>query len=103
VGDAGPGHAIEAASSRDGQARPRQIEPPRAAVSLQEPEIAARAASTVEEPQPRSVAGRLLQQRRDELPESTEPEMVAFGARRRFEQSIHACIVLCGLQRCDVK
>ena len=48
------------------------------------------AASAVEDPRCLDAFGRLDEQRLDETAESVEPEVVAFGPCRCFEQTIHA-------------
>jgi hypothetical protein len=52
-------------------------------------EVVAGAAPAVEDPEARSATGGLLQQRRDEVTEASEPEVLRLGTRRGAKQMVH--------------
>jgi hypothetical protein len=58
-------------------------------LAAQQRQVVARAAPAVEREQGARGAGGFGEQRLDETAEPAEPEVIALGARRGFEQSIH--------------
>ena len=85
-----------AASVRDLQTRPRQVDTIGAPELPQQGQVVTGAAAAVENLRGRAAAGPGLgffhgprDERPDEPPEATEPEMIAFRARGRFEETFH--------------
>ena len=70
---------LQARSTSDRIPRPRRT-------AEQQAQVRARAAPAVEQAQARAARGGAVEQRRHEPAESAEPEVVALGARRGFEQ-----------------
>ena len=84
-----PRHQPFAMAAGIGETAERQVDSNCAPISAKHSKVVASSAATIEDRQVGSTGRCAFQQRDDEAPEAAEPEMPAFGARRRIEQSIH--------------
>ncbi len=83
------GDTALAAIARVREAAPGDVDAPGPSELPEHLQVMAGAASAVEDPRRLDAFGRLAEQRLDETAESVEPEVVAFGPCRCFEQAIH--------------
>jgi hypothetical protein len=89
----GHGRAREAGAPRlaaNGQAHCREIEAVRPPETAQKFQIGACATATVEQSSGRYPPCRVVEQGRDETPETAKPEMARFGAGGGAQQVLHA-------------
>ena len=83
------GDTALAAVARVREAAPGEVDAPGASELPEHLQVVAGAAAAVEDPRRLDAAGRLGEQRLDETAESVEPEVIAFGPCRGFEQAVH--------------